>query len=59
MLQIEMVKVPGSKKLKAAVDPERCFGCGACALKCEPAALSMKTVRPLEHIPEVGTAPGY
>ena len=50
---IEMVKVPGSKKLKAVVDAEKCFGCGVCVLKCQPAALSMKTVRALEHIPEV------
>ena len=49
---IEMVKVPGSKKLKASINPEKCFGCGMCVLKCEPLALSMKTVRPPEHIPE-------
>jgi len=56
---IEMVKAPGSKKLKATVDPEKCFGCGVCVLKCEPAALHMKTVRPPEHIPEVGAALGH
>ena len=49
---IEMVKVPGTKKLKAVVNPDKCFGCGVCVLKCEPEALSMKTVLPVEHIPE-------
>lgn len=48
---IEMVKVPGSKKLKAKVDPEKCWGCGLCVIKCEPQALSMKLVRPPQHIP--------
>ncbi len=48
---IEMVKVEGSKKLKAVVDPEKCFGCGVCVLGCEPVALKMKVVRPPEHIP--------
>ncbi len=51
---IEMEKVPGSKKLKAVVDPEKCFGCGVCVLKCKKAVLSMKIVRPPEHIPEAG-----
>jgi Pyruvate/2-oxoacid:ferredoxin oxidoreductase delta subunit len=50
---IEMEKVPGSRKLKAVVDPDKCFGCGVCVLKCAPGALSVKTVRPIEHIPEV------
>jgi len=56
---IDMVKVPGSKKLKATVDSEKCYGCGVCVLKCEPGALSMKTVRPLEYIPEIFGAPGH
>ncbi len=48
---IEMVKVPGSKKFKAVVDTEKCYGCGACVLKCPPEALTLKLVRPVEHIP--------
>ncbi len=48
---IEMVKSEGSKKLKAVVDPEKCFGCGVCVVGCDPAALKMKVVRPPEHIP--------
>jgi heterodisulfide reductase subunit A-like polyferredoxin len=56
---IEMVKVPGSKKLKAKVDPEKCYGCGVCVLKCKPEALSMETARPLEHIPEAGQASAH
>ena len=51
---IEMVKPEGSKskKLKAEVDAEACFGCGVCVLGCDKAdALSMKLVRPPDHIP--------
>lgn len=51
-----MIKVPGSKKLKASVDSEKCFGCGVCVLKCEPQALSMAAVRPPEHVPQVAAA---
>lgn len=53
---IEMVKVPGTKKLKASIDAEKCYGCGVCVLKCEPQALSMETVRPQEHVPQVAAA---
>jgi len=49
---IEMVKPEGSKKYKAYVDPEKCMGCGICVLKCEPQALSLRLVRPAEHIPQ-------
>ena len=48
---IEMIKPAGSKKYKAVVDPEKCWGCGVCVTKCEPASLSLKLVRGLEHIP--------
>ena len=48
---IEMVKVPGSRKLKAYVDPEKCYGCGACVIKCPvEGAITLKLVRPKEHI---------
>lgn len=53
---IDMISVDGSKKMKAVVNPEKCFGCGACVIKCKPNALSLKIVRPVEHIPEVGAA---
>ncbi len=57
---IEMVKAEGvtkSKKLKAKVDPEACFGCGVCVVGCDKAqALSMKLVRPPDHIPPVKEA---
>jgi len=36
---------------RIAVDPEKCWGCGLCVLKCKAEALKMKLVRPLEHIP--------
>lgn len=52
---IEMVKPEGarkSKKLKAKIDPEACYGCGVCVLGCDKVdALSMKMVRPPDHIP--------
>jgi electron transport complex protein RnfB len=48
---IEMAKTEGSKKLKAVVDPEKCYGCGACVLGCQPEALKMKAVRPPDYIP--------
>jgi ferredoxin len=56
---IEMVKPEPesgkrSKKLKAKIDPEACFGCGVCVLGCDKVdALSMKMVRPPDHIPVV------
>ncbi len=49
---IEMVKPAGSKKSKAMVNPEKCWGCGVCVLKCKSGALSLRLVRPLNHIPE-------
>lgn len=52
---IEIKMVPGFSKPRAVIDPEKCWGCGLCVLKCQPGALSMKLVRPLEHIP--GLAP--
>ncbi len=41
-----------SKKLKAEVEPEKCWGCGVCVVGCESGALSLKLVRPVEHIPQ-------
>lgn len=38
-----------------AVDPEKCWGCGFCVLKCPYDSLSLRLVRPKEHIP--GAAP--
>lgn len=49
---IDMVKPADSKKLKAMVDAEKCMGCGVCVVGCESKALSMKLVRPAEHIPQ-------
>jgi electron transport complex protein RnfB len=44
--------VNGSKKEKASIDTEKCMGCGICVLKCDFQALSLKLVRPAEHIPQ-------
>jgi len=40
-----------SKKLKSQIDPDKCWGCGVCVVACEAGALTMKQVRPEEHIP--------
>jgi ferredoxin len=48
---LEMVKIPGEKKLKAQVIPEKCFGCGVCAVGCESEAIKLIAVRPPEYIP--------
>ena len=49
-----MVKPEGakkSKKLKAKMDLDACYGCGVCVLRCDKVeALSMKMVRPPDHI---------
>ncbi len=43
---IDMLKAPGSKKLKSFVEPEKCWGCGACVVGCPEGALTLKLVRP-------------
>ena len=48
---IEMVKAPGSKKLKAQVNAEACYGCGCCFMACENKAISLQCVRPVAHVP--------
>ena len=48
---LDMVKVPGEKKLKAEVEPEKCFGCGVCVVGCESGAIRLVEVVPPEHIP--------
>ncbi len=49
---IKMTKPKGLKEEKAFVDTEKCMGCGICVLKCDYQALSLKLVRPPEHIPQ-------
>jgi len=53
---IDMVKVPGTRILKASIDAEKCHGCGACVVKCPTEALTLKVVRPKEHIPLIEMA---
>ncbi len=48
---VDMVKVPGEKKLKALVNALKCFGCGVCAVGCESQAIQLVEIRPPEHIP--------
>jgi NAD-dependent dihydropyrimidine dehydrogenase PreA subunit len=39
---IEMVKLEGSRRLKAAVDLEKCIGCGVCFIQCDEGAVILK-----------------
>jgi H+/Na+-translocating ferredoxin:NAD+ oxidoreductase subunit B len=48
---LEMVKIPGEKKLKAQVSSEKCFGCGVCAVGCESEAIKLVEIRAPEYIP--------
>ena len=50
---IRMVSIDGSRETKARIDADRCFGCGVCVLTCEPKAVTLKLVRPPEHIPSL------
>jgi len=45
-----MKKVPGSKKLKAFINEEKCMGCGLCVLGCEQKALIFDLVKPPEYL---------
>jgi electron transport complex protein RnfB len=47
---VEMVKVPGSRKLKAAVNQEKCMGCGLCVIGCKQKALIFDLVKPPEYL---------
>jgi formate hydrogenlyase subunit 6/NADH:ubiquinone oxidoreductase subunit I len=47
---IEMRKVPGSKKLKAFVNEEKCMGCGLCVIGCARKALVFNLVKPPEYL---------
>jgi Pyruvate/2-oxoacid:ferredoxin oxidoreductase delta subunit len=48
---VEMVKIPGEKKLKAQIISEKCFGCGVCAVGCESEAIRLVEVRQPDYIP--------
>lgn len=50
---IEMVKVTGSKKMKAQISEKYCMGCGLCVYTCPQKAITFNIVRPPEHIPNV------
>jgi Fe-S-cluster-containing hydrogenase component 2 len=45
-----MKKVPGSKKLKAFVNEEKCMGCGLCVIACENKAMGFVLVKPPEYL---------
>lgn len=38
---VEMVRMPGARRLIARVDPERCCGCHACAPACSLHGIAM------------------
>jgi len=48
---VDMVKIPGEKKLKAQIGSEKCFGCGVCAVGCDSEAIRLVEIRPPEYIP--------
>jgi Na+-translocating ferredoxin:NAD+ oxidoreductase subunit B len=50
---VEMVKVAGSKKMKARVIEKKCMGCGLCVYTCPQKAIKFDIVRPPEHIPDI------
>lgn len=53
---IEMVKVPGSKKMKAQITGADCYGCGVCVVGCQQKAIRFDLVRPPEHHPPASMA---
>lgn len=48
---LEMVRIPGERKLKAQVSPENCLGCGVCVVGCESEAIRLVEARAAGHIP--------
>jgi ferredoxin len=52
-----MEKTPMSRRLKATIDESKCYGCGLCAIVCEPEAIVVKLVQLLpstgDSAPEV------
>ena len=50
---VEMVKVVGSKKMKAQIKEKQCMGCGLCVYTCPKKAIRFNIVRPPEHIPNI------
>ena len=53
---IEMVKVPGSKNLKAKINAAECYGCGVCVVGCSQKAIRYDLIRPPEHVPPAEAA---
>jgi NAD-dependent dihydropyrimidine dehydrogenase PreA subunit len=53
---IEMVKAPGSKKMKAQITAKECYGCGVCVIGCPQKAIKFDLIRPPEHIPPATAA---
>ena len=54
---IDMVKVPGSKKMKAQINAKECMGCGVCVVGCPQNAVTYELIRPPEHIPPAEASP--
>jgi ferredoxin len=54
---IDMVKVPGSKKMKAQINTGKCMGCGVCVVGCPQTAMTYELIKPPEHIPPAEASP--
>jgi len=53
---VEMEKVPGSKKMKAKINPKECYGCGVCVVGCPQKAIRFDLIRSPEYIPPASAA---
>lgn len=51
---IAMETDDSSGEERPVVDQQKCYGCGACVIKCPSDALTLRLVRPPEHIPQKG-----